>query len=86
MTAEIADGWLPFGLRKRNAAKMMGWVEAGLNRAGKRLEDFEIQGGVSVEITDDVIGCPPCGQHGVHAAVGGDHDAGPVAHGIELLR
>ncbi len=56
MTAEIADGWLPFGFRKRNVDKFMGWLEEGFRRAGggKGLADFEIQGGISVEITDDV--------------------------------
>ena len=56
MTAEVADGWLPFGFRKSNADTFMGWLEEGFARAGggKSLADFEIQGGVSVEITDDL--------------------------------
>jgi F420-dependent oxidoreductase-like protein len=56
MTAEIADGWLPFGLRPGNASRFQSWLDEGFARAApaKRREDFEIQGGVSVAITDDV--------------------------------
>jgi F420-dependent oxidoreductase-like protein len=56
MTAEIADGWLPFGLRPGNAARFEGWLEQGFRRAGggKGFADFEIQGSASVWITDDV--------------------------------
>jgi F420-dependent oxidoreductase-like protein len=56
MTGEIADGWLPFGLRPRNVDLFKGWLEEGFALAGggKSLRDFEIQGGVSVEITDDL--------------------------------
>jgi F420-dependent oxidoreductase-like protein len=55
-TAEIADGWLPFGLRPRNAERFRGWLEQGFQRSGsgKSLADFEIQGSASVWITDDV--------------------------------
>jgi F420-dependent oxidoreductase-like protein len=56
MTAELADGWLPFGLRRGNAGTFLKWLEEGFTRAGggKSLADFEIQGGVSVTITDDL--------------------------------
>jgi F420-dependent oxidoreductase-like protein len=56
MTAEIADGWLPFGLRPGNASTFRAWLEEGFQRAGggKGFADFEIQGGVGVHITDDV--------------------------------
>ena len=56
MTGEIADGWLPFGLRPRNLDLFKGWLEEGFERAGggKSWKDFEIQGGVSLEITDDL--------------------------------
>jgi F420-dependent oxidoreductase-like protein len=56
ITAEIADGWLPFGLRPGNAERLRGWLEQGFQRAGgpKGFADFEIQSGVSVRITDDV--------------------------------
>lgn len=56
MTAEIADGWLPFGLRPGNVDLFKSWLEEGFRRAGggKGFGDFEIQGGVSVQITDDL--------------------------------
>lgn len=56
MTAEVADGWLPFGLRPGNVETFMGWLKDGFRRAGdgRSLEGFEIQGGINVTITDDV--------------------------------
>ncbi|MBW2268922.1 MAG: LLM class flavin-dependent oxidoreductase [Deltaproteobacteria bacterium] len=73
MTAEIADGWLPFGLRKRNAEQCMSWLDEGFRRAGggKSLRDFEIQGGVSVEITDDVKSALAAGKPWIALYVGG---------------
>jgi F420-dependent oxidoreductase-like protein len=56
LTAEVADGWLPFGLRRANLDRCMNWLETGFARAGagKSRADFEIQGGVTVTITDDL--------------------------------
>jgi len=56
LTAEIADGWLSFGMRPGNVDTFKSWFEAGFARAEgeKGYQDFEIQGGVSVTITDDV--------------------------------
>jgi F420-dependent oxidoreductase-like protein len=56
MTAEIADGWLPFGLRRRNADLFKSWLDEGFRRAGggKGYADFEIQGITNVQLTDDV--------------------------------
>jgi alkanesulfonate monooxygenase SsuD/methylene tetrahydromethanopterin reductase-like flavin-dependent oxidoreductase (luciferase family) len=53
---EVADGWLPFGLRRANLDRCMNWLETGFARAGagKSRADFEIQGGVTVTITDDL--------------------------------
>jgi alkanesulfonate monooxygenase SsuD/methylene tetrahydromethanopterin reductase-like flavin-dependent oxidoreductase (luciferase family) len=73
MTAEIADGWLPFGLRPGNVATFKRWLEEGFRRAGggKGWEGFEIQGGVSVHITDDVKGALAQGKHFIALYVGG---------------
>jgi F420-dependent oxidoreductase-like protein len=73
LTAEIADGWLPFGLRPRNVRTVMAWLEEGFRRAGggKSLADFEIQGGVSVQITDDVKSALAAGKPFVALYVGG---------------
>ena len=56
MTAEVADGWLAFGMRPGNVGTFLSWFEEGFRRAGggKSLAHFEIHGGVSVTITDDV--------------------------------
>jgi F420-dependent oxidoreductase-like protein len=56
MTAEIADGWLPLGFVPGSMKTYRPWLEEGFQRAGngKSLKDFEIQGGVSVIITDDL--------------------------------
>ncbi len=58
MSAEEADGWLAFGMRRQNVGLFQSWFEEGFRRAGggKGYDDFEIQGGVSVTITDDVKG------------------------------
>jgi alkanesulfonate monooxygenase SsuD/methylene tetrahydromethanopterin reductase-like flavin-dependent oxidoreductase (luciferase family) len=73
LTAEIADGWLPFGLRPGNAAAVASWLEEGFRRAGggKSLADLEIQGGVSVTITDDVKSALAAGKPFVALYVGG---------------
>ena len=56
MTAEIADGWLPFGMRRSNVDLFKGWLEEAFACAGKgkSYADFEIQGMISVKLTDDV--------------------------------
>ena len=56
MTAEIADGWLPLGFVPGSMTTYKPWVEEGFARAGggKSWKDLEIQGGVTVTITDDV--------------------------------
>lgn len=56
MTAELADGWLPFGLRRTNVDLFKSWIEQGFRNAGngKGYQDFEIQGSVGVLVTDDI--------------------------------
>ena len=58
MSAEVADGWLAFGMRPGNVETFKGWFEEGFQRAGggKGFHNFEIHGGVSVNITQDVKG------------------------------
>lgn len=58
LTAEIADGWLPFGFYPGAMAIYRPWLEEGFARAGngKGFDDFEIQAGCMVELTDDVRG------------------------------
>jgi F420-dependent oxidoreductase-like protein len=73
LTAEIADGWLPFGLRPGNVDTFKSWLEEGFRRAGggKSYRDFEIQGGVMVAITDDVKSALQAGKPFVALYVGG---------------
>jgi len=56
LTAELADGWLPFGFRPGSFERYLPLLEEGFARAGdgKSLADFEIQAGCSISITDDV--------------------------------
>jgi len=57
LTAQIADGWLPFGFSPGMMEVYRPWLEAGFARQGARrrsLADFEIQSGCQVVISDDV--------------------------------
>ena len=56
MTAEIADGWLPLGFVPGSMKIYQPWLEEGFAKAGKgkSLKDLEIQGSVTVRLTDDV--------------------------------
>jgi F420-dependent oxidoreductase-like protein len=56
LTAEIADGWLPFGFNPGMMDGYQPWLETGFGRAGARrkLADFEIQAACPVVISDDV--------------------------------
>lgn len=57
LTAEIADGWLPFGFVPGSLETYQPWLEEGFRRAGGRRRDsFHIQAGVQVQLTDDVAG------------------------------
>jgi len=73
LTAEIADGWLAFGMRPGNVDVFKSWFEAGFAKApeNKGYDDFEIQGGVSVTITDDVKTALQAGKPFVALYVGG---------------
>ena len=54
MTAEIADGWLPFGFVPGMMDKYRPWLEEGFSKSGKSFADFEIQAGCHIAITDDI--------------------------------
>lgn len=56
LTAEIADGWLPFGFVPGSMATYGPWLEAGFCRAGsgRSIADLEIQASCHVLVTDDV--------------------------------
>ena len=54
LTAEIADGWLPLGFVPGSMSTYRPWLEEGFRRAGKSGNGFEIQGGTTVIITNDL--------------------------------
>jgi len=56
LTAEVADGWLPFGFAPGMLAVYRPWLDAGFERAGggKSRDGFEIQAGCHVHVTQDV--------------------------------
>jgi F420-dependent oxidoreductase-like protein len=56
LTAEIADGWLPLGFVPGSMPEYQSWLQEGFRRSdGKRsFKNFEIQGSVHVEVSDDV--------------------------------
>ncbi len=56
LTAELADGWLPMGYNPDTAPIYKDWIDEGLARSGRKLEDFKIQAGCQVILTDDVKG------------------------------
>jgi len=56
LTAELCDGWLPLSFVPGRMDTFKPWVEEGFRRAGngKSWDNFEIQGGGRVVITDDI--------------------------------
>jgi F420-dependent oxidoreductase-like protein len=54
LTGELADGWLPMGYNPETRDTFLPWIEKGLARSGRTLDDFQIQGGGTVTITDDI--------------------------------
>jgi alkanesulfonate monooxygenase SsuD/methylene tetrahydromethanopterin reductase-like flavin-dependent oxidoreductase (luciferase family) len=73
LTAEIADGWLPFGFQPGMMSLYRPWLEEGLRRAGggRTLADLEIQAGCTVTITDDVRAALEAQKPGIALYVGG---------------
>jgi F420-dependent oxidoreductase-like protein len=56
LTAEVADGWFPLAFVPGMMDLYKPWLEEGFRRAGggKSFDDFEIQPGVTVIITDAI--------------------------------
>jgi len=54
LTGRIADGCMPLGFVPETAATFKGWLRAGMEKAGRREEDFELQPTVHVVAGDDV--------------------------------
>jgi F420-dependent oxidoreductase-like protein len=73
LAAELCDGWLPLGFVPGRMETFQPWIEEGFRRAGngKSWENFEIQAGGRVVITDDVAGALSAAKAGVALYVGG---------------
>lgn len=54
LTGQIADGWLPLRMTPDSIERARPWLEAGARKAGRSLDDLEIQSAVPVLLTDDV--------------------------------
>ncbi|MGI9432298.1 MAG: LLM class F420-dependent oxidoreductase [Myxococcota bacterium] len=72
-TAEIADGWFPLAFVPGMMDFYRPWLEEGFRRAGgdKSIDDFEIQPGVSVSVTDEIKDAIARIKPGVALYVGG---------------
>jgi F420-dependent oxidoreductase-like protein len=73
LTAELCDGWLPLGFVPGRMETFQPWIEEGFRRAGNRKswENFEIQAGGRVVITDDVASTLSASKAVVALYVGG---------------
>lgn len=71
LTGEIADGWLPLRYTPEHVAQAKGWLAEGAAKAGKTLDDIEMQSGVPVLITDDVRSAIDAAKPNVALYVGG---------------
>ncbi len=56
LMAELTDGWLPMGMTPENWDYYKPAIEKGLAKSGRKMSDIEIQGGCTVEVTDDLEG------------------------------
>lgn len=54
LAAEVGDGWLPMGYGSDGWQVHVPHLEKGWHRRGGRPDDFDIMGGLTIEITDDV--------------------------------
>ncbi|GJM38275.1 MAG: LLM class F420-dependent oxidoreductase [Acidimicrobiales bacterium] len=54
LAAEVCDGWLPMGYGHDGWQTHGPNLEKGWARRGGRPDDFDIMGGIAIEITDDV--------------------------------
>lgn len=54
LAAEVGDGWLPMGYGSDGWQVHGPHLEKGWDRRGGRPDDFDIMGGLTIELTDDV--------------------------------
>tara|TARA_A100001037_G_scaffold303378_1_gene337221 strand:+ start:2293 stop:3330 length:1038 start_codon:yes stop_codon:yes gene_type:complete len=71
LTSEIADGWLPLGFVPETAKLYDSWLAQGFDKGSKSPEEFELQGGTQVQITNDVKNALDRLKPGIALYVGG---------------
>ncbi|MCR9278224.1 MAG: LLM class F420-dependent oxidoreductase [Pseudomonadaceae bacterium] len=71
LTAEIADGWLPLGYVPESADLYTGWINEGLEKAGKTADQFDRQAMTQVQVTDDIRSALDRQKPGIALYVGG---------------
>jgi F420-dependent oxidoreductase-like protein len=71
LTAEVADGWLPLGYVPETAETYEPWIDAGLEKASKPKNAFEVQAMANVIVTDDVAPALDRLKPGIALYVGG---------------
>jgi alkanesulfonate monooxygenase SsuD/methylene tetrahydromethanopterin reductase-like flavin-dependent oxidoreductase (luciferase family) len=88
LTAEIANGWFPLSFVPGMMKSYQPWLEAGFARAGngKSIDDFEIQGGVSVIVTDAVGAALKRMKPGIALYVGGMGHSNMNFHNDMMVR
>lgn len=88
LTAEIADGWIPMGFCPGMMDVYRPWLDEGFRRAGggKSLADFEIQGQVQVEITDNVQAAIDARKPQAALYIGGMGNAKNNFHRDQMIR
>jgi F420-dependent oxidoreductase-like protein len=88
MAAEVADGILPLGFVPSTADMYKPWIEEGFKRAGngKTWKNFEIQSGVTVEVTKDVRDAFRKMKPGIALYVGGMGHSSKNFHNDMMVR
>ena len=87
MCAELGQGILPHGFAPGSLAYMGPWMLQGFERAGggKGWDDFEIQSGVGVSITDDVQSAIDARKPNIALYVGGMGARGQNYHNDRMV-
>ncbi len=88
LAAQLGDGLLPLGFVPGRMPEYRAWIEQGFERAGngKSMEDFEVQPGVGVTITDDVQEALRRQKPGIALYVGGMGHESMNFHKDQMVR
>ena len=72
MTGEIADGWLGTSFMPEHADVFFDHIRAGAQKAGRSMDDIDLQAGGVVAFSDDVESLLPGAQAGPRLHAGRD--------------